>query len=440
MITNIIEEAFTPERVANNISDPAHQLAVLRKIIPWQEITDGLIPFYSGSVGRNAVLPRTFSALLIIKKLRGLSGRETVSQTKENRYIQYFCNVPDDRLPTFIDHSSLSRIRGRIGEEGAAVIESAVFGMLRDAGVINGDCIPADSTVLPANIAYPTDIGLICGAFGKMRQFAENNGIPLWFDDGRVKKLRREYNMNRDKTKIPAYFSGFAGLFGEAFPVFRVHAEAFAGTEREKEKVRETLNILNLLNEQTARKPAGEKHIKDRLVSLSDPDMRPIKKGKSHPACEFGTKAQMTFNRDGFMTTVGNFIGNPSDKEIFAGTFALFTERTQGNPAVSVTDSGFRSAKNIKNRPPETKHIFTGRTSDVCEEKQEFCMKARSATEGFIAAAKNLRGFGRCLYRGLTGHRIWSLLCQTAYNMKKFLQLYFADNIKEESLIKLGLA
>jgi len=35
---------------------------------------------------------------------------------------------------------------------------------------------------------------------------------------------------------------------------------------------------------------------------------------------------------------------------------------------------------------------------------------------------------------------MWSLLCQTAYNLKKFLQLWFADKTEDESLIKLGLA
>ena len=44
--------------------------------------------------------------------------------------------------------------------------------------------------------------------------------------------------------------------------------------------------------------------------------------------------------------------------------------------------------------------------------------------EGFIAVAKNLRGFGRSLYRGIDGDRIWSLLCQVAYNLEKILQLY----------------
>jgi hypothetical protein len=241
MIINIIQEAFTPEWVKNNISDPAHELVIMRKIIPRQQIADGLSPFYSGSAGRNAVPLRTVSALFIIQKLRELSDRETVNQVKENRYIQYFCNVPDGGLPTFIHHSSLSKIRGRIGEEGAAVIESAVFGVLRDSGIINGHCILTDSTVLPADIAYPTDIGLICDAFGKMRQFAENYGFPLWFDEGRVKELRREYCLNRDRSRIPAYFSELAGLFTQALRIFALYAGHFAGSGREEEKVREAL-------------------------------------------------------------------------------------------------------------------------------------------------------------------------------------------------------
>lgn len=48
-------------------------------------------------------------------------------------------------------------------------------------------------------------------------------------------------------------------------------------------------NLLNIPEEQTMLKLAGERHIKDRIVSPDDPDAGPIKKGKSHPACEFGT-------------------------------------------------------------------------------------------------------------------------------------------------------
>ena len=63
----------------------------------------------------------------------------------------------------------------------------------------------------------------------------------------------------------------------------------------------------------------------------------------------------------------------------------------------------------------------------------------RSATEGFIAVAKHLRGFGKSLYRGFQGDRIWTLLCQTASNLKKFLQLYREGRLEENSLLCPGL-
>ncbi len=150
---------------------------------------------------------------------------------------------------------------------------------------------------------------------------------------------------------------------------------------------------------------------------------------------------QISFDRQGFIITVENHIGKPDDKKLYPGTLRLYIKRMKRCPDTAVTDLGYRSRANLNNRPSKKiRHVFMGRSTDVAEEKRDFCRKARSATEGFIAVAKNIRGFGRSLYHGLKGHRIWSLLCQTACNLKKFLQLQFADEIKEESLIKLGLA
>ena len=111
----------------------------------------------------------------------------------------------------------------------------------------------------------------------------------------------------------------------------------------------------------------------------------------------------------------------------------------QAHPGTAVTDLGFRSANNLKRNSQEIDHVFMGRSSDVDEAQQEDCRKARSATEGFIAVAKHLRGFGRSLYRGLQGATLWTRLSQCAYNLKKFLQLYRAEALEESTLIKLRL-
>ena len=84
-------------------------------------------------------------------------------------------------------------------------------------------------------------------------------------------------------------------------------------------------------------------------------------------------------------------------------------------------------------------NCFFGKISDVEESQQEYCKSARSATEGFIAVAKNIRGFSKSLYRGITGDKIWASLCQGSYNLRKFILLYEEEKIEEEVLIRLGL-
>jgi len=410
----------------------------LRKIIPWQRIIDLLVPYYNDKQGRIGTPLRTIVAIFMVAKLRLLSDRVVIDQVKENRYIQYFCNVPDKSVNKFMHPSNLIKLRKRFGVKGMEVIESSIFNVLRVAGVINGDSMLIDSTVLPNNIIYPTDIGLIFKAFGKMKQFAERYHIDFWWDEQYLQKLWREYNLNKKKDEIFRYFFEFMSIFADAFKIFEEIVQNFEASDKEVEKARQLLDLLSLLKKQSEQKLEGEKHIENRIVSLDEPDARPIKKGKKHPDCEFGTTLEISFNRQGFMVTMENFIGKPNDKILWPKTAGLFEERMKGLPEHAIGDNGYRSRINRK-IPEGTLHIFLGKSSDVCEEKRDFCRKARSATEGFIAVAKNIRGFGRSLYRGFDGDRIWSLLCQTAYNLKKFLQLYNDEEISEESLMKMGL-
>ncbi len=87
MIKDKFEETFSPGWAERNITDSAHELVVLRKIIPWKNIIVRLSRFYNDSKGPAGKSLRMMAALLIITRLRGLSDREAVWQVKENRYI-----------------------------------------------------------------------------------------------------------------------------------------------------------------------------------------------------------------------------------------------------------------------------------------------------------------------------------------------------------------
>jgi IS5 family transposase len=438
VIESNFEEAFSKEWIETQITDSTNELVILRQVIPWQTIINQLTTFYNNNSGRLGKPLRVMVALLILSRLRSLSDREVVKQVKENRYMQYFCNVPDAELATFVEPSVLSRFRKRLGKKGIATIEAEVFELLRRSGTIKGDTLMMDSTVLSSNIVYPNDVLLIYKAFGKMRIFARGYELPLWWDQSHIKSQWRAFGRAK-KGERAAYLAEFYTLFVPALESFRTHVEALEAPESQKEKAQNLLSLLNLLKDQTQQKLTGEQHIDNRIVSLDEVDARPIKKGKTYPSCEFGTTLQMSFNRQGFMITTENLIGNPNDSTLYGNTLHIYQERMRGYPDTAVTDLAFRSQENMKNTPESISHVFLGRSDDVEEAQQDFCRKARSATEGFIAVAKHLRGFGRSLYQGLHGDRVWTLLCQTAYNLRKFLQLYRKGELEENSLAFLGL-
>jgi IS5 family transposase len=297
-----------------------------------------------------------------------------------------------------------------------------------------------DSTVLSSDIVHPNDVMLIRNAFGKMKIFARDHKLSLWWDNPHIKKRWRAFGRAKKGERV-AYLTEFYVLFVPALEIFRAHVKTLEAEvpESRRDKAQELLALLTLLSDQTQQKLANEQHIDNRIVSLDEVDARPIKKGKTFPSCEFGTTLQMSFNRQGFMITTENFIGNPGDATLYGDTLQLFQKRMGNDPDTVVTDLGFRSRDNRKNTPETISNVFLGRSHDVDEGQRDFCRKARSATEGFIAVAKNLRGFGRSLYRRLHGDRIWTLLCQTAYNLKKFIQLYRDEELENNCLAALGL-
>jgi IS5 family transposase len=443
MIAQTVDEVFSPQWINTHLSHPTHDLIILRQVIPWQPIIDGLVPFYNLNQGRTGCALRTLVAISILARLRQLSDRQVIEHIQENRYMQYFCNVPDPHLRTFMHPSTLCRFRKRVGQEGISLIEDQVFTGLKRADVIEADMMLMDATVLNSPIIYPTDVRLLYKAFDKMAMLATEGHLEPWWDTAHLKRRWRAYHLDRSHHRL--YLEEFYTLLQPALAGLQERlAQRQAPVDNHQEKVLQTrwrhwIAVLTLLNEQTIQKLAGQRHIANRLVSLDDLDARPIQKGKRHPKTEFGTTLEMTFNRQGFLITTENFIGQPNEKTLYPETLERFRRRMGTYPDGAVTDLGFRSANNRKLHHEDITYVFMGKSSDVDEGQQAACRSARSATEGFIAVAKNLRGFGQSLYRGLLGATIWSRLNQCAYNLKKFLQLYRHEALSEATLMKLRL-
>src|SRR5713226_4510714 len=116
-----------------NLTAPSNELVILRQVIPWQGLITRLVSFYKRRKGRRGKSLRMMVAVVILSRLRHLSDEGVIQAIRENRYMQYFCNVPDKGLATFLNPSTLCRFRKRLGTEGTLIIEDQVFQYLKRA-------------------------------------------------------------------------------------------------------------------------------------------------------------------------------------------------------------------------------------------------------------------------------------------------------------------
>jgi len=219
MISTEFQDAFSAQWLKVHLPNGHHELVILRKIIPWQWLIQQLSSFYSPDKGKFGTPLRIMTAVLILQFLRGLSDRKVLEGIQENRYMQYFCNVPDTDLFTFMNPSTLVKFRKRLGVKGIALIEEGLFGILKEAGIIKGEDCLMDSTVLEANIAYPTDVHLLWKALKKMQDAANRHQVNCWWDTQSIKKRWRVFGRDK-KTPMIEYLQEFFGYFTQALTGF----------------------------------------------------------------------------------------------------------------------------------------------------------------------------------------------------------------------------
>ena len=73
----------------NNINDLTNEFVILRKITPWQIITNKLTYHYNDSKGCMGNPFRTVVGSFIVLRFQLFSDRTVVNKVKENLYIQY---------------------------------------------------------------------------------------------------------------------------------------------------------------------------------------------------------------------------------------------------------------------------------------------------------------------------------------------------------------
>ena len=188
-------------------------------------------------------------------------------------------------------------------------------------------------------------------------------------------------------------------------------------------KLEELADRCERVARQIKQRVAGEP-IKDRLISLSDPDARPIRKGKLGKPNEFGyvtQLAEVTENTKrgarGLILPSATAPGNPGEDALLPDTVTELG-RLGISPREVALDGGFNvgpTGEALQELAPERVYI-SGRQQPGSKRTQRRMQRYRTGAEGRISHLKRRYGMDRSRLKGDEGQQIWTGWAILAYN------------------------
>ena len=167
---------------------------------------------------------------------------------------------------------------------------------------------------------------------------------------------------------------------------------------------------------------AGEK-ITNRLVSMADPDARPIRKGKLRSPTEFGSVIQLAElcentrrGARGLIVPAASQIGSPNEPDLLPATAAEL-ERLDLRPREVALDGGFFPVGVAEDLPDPKRVFIAGRQSAARRAPTAGWRRFRVGIEGRISHLKRRYGLRRSRLKGHHGARTWTAWAILAYNL-----------------------
>jgi IS5 family transposase len=396
------------------------------------------------SEGRPTIAMETFVRLMVLKARYGWGYRTLVSEVSDSLHLRRFCRIGlAGRVP---EESTVRKLTRRVGPEMVNEITRALIAKACREKRFRARAVRIDSTVIEADVRYPTDAGL--ASHGVRALAREARKVSALLKEKAVRVRDRSRVMGRTlraisrtvrrrtgqaKSEVLALTAKTGRLLEESIKQTRKLA-ALARARARGRGARSKLAAAGGLQEladrcekiakQIKQRVAGEP-ITDRLVSLSDPDARPIRKGKLGKPNEFGYVAQIcevTKNTKrgarGLVLPAASAPGNPTENTLLPMTVAELTGLGI-SPREVALDGCFQSgptSESLGEIAPERVFI-SGRQQPGSKRTQRRLQRYRTGAEGRISHLKRGYGLRRSRLKGHEGQRTWTGWSILAYNL-----------------------
>ena len=434
------------------------------------------MPFFDPRIGRPSTPMETYLRLMFLKFRYRLGFESLCREVSDSITWRQFCRIGLDQP---VPHpTTLMKLTTRCGSAAVDGLNEALLAKAAEAKLLRCTRVRVDTTVVPANVAYPTDSGLLAKAVRRIavtgrRIQAAGGAVRTKLRDRSRAAGRRAHDLNaklrtrsaavkdevlevvRRKNGELANLAKTAAAEAErlltnakrALHTARKKAvelaaaggrDAAAG--RRRGRLARAVNDLTELLEATRRIAAQTRQrvvgvIPDgatRRVSLHDPDARPIAKGRLGKPVEFGHKAQVCDNDDGIVLDHDVEPGNPADAPRLEPAIKRIRKRTGRAPRTVTADRGYgEQAVDDALHDLGIRHVVIprrgrpGKARQAHERQRAFRrhVKWRTGCEGRISTLKRGYGWDRSRIDTTEGARIWVGHGVLAHNLIKISAL-----------------
>ena len=391
----------------------------------------------------------TLLRLLYLKHRYRLGDESLCREVADSISWRRFCRIALDRP---VPHpTTLVKLVRRAGPEVIEERNAALLHKLAAGKLLRARKLRVDTTVVEADIDYPTDVDLLEHAVRKLGGLVRRvkaRGAASWTrfrDRGRAAGRRMRQLARTLRRRSGVAMGEVDRLTGEVAAIARHtlrQVRVVAGNARRARtrrpgdgrlgrlvgELEETIAATQRLLAQTDQRLGGNRVIPDRLVSLSDPDARPIRKGKPGHPTQFGYTLLVVEDERGFIADHQLQRGNPPDAPQLVPAIQRVIATTGRPPGTVVGDRGFGTAANDQavealgvKRVGLQRNGTPGKARLAVERTRRFRRLGnwRVGIEARISHLK--RGFGlrRTKLRRLPGACTWVGLGIFAYNLQR---------------------
>jgi IS5 family transposase len=322
-------------------------------------------------------------------------------------------------------------------------IHERIVKIALDKGVIAGRRMRVDTTVVEANIHYPTDstllgdgVRVLTRTMKKITKIAGAIGTRLCdrsrsvkfrlLEIGRVARAKGAINRDKLKERYSQLLNTTSRVVGQAK---RFSAEIVQGVKRAKttmkqlalEGLRHELDemvplVKQVMKQTRARIFHGNTRSEGKLVSLFEPSTEIIRKGKASKPTEFGKMVKLQEAENQIITAYEVYAERPSDSDLLIPAIDTHQALLGRVPRLVAADAAFYSARNeAAAKAKGVKRVcIPNRNTKSPERKREQKkrwfrngQKWRTGCEGRVSVVKRRHGLSRCRYKGPDGMDRW---------------------------------